>query len=57
MTPKVGASIGDLVAMAVALWFIFGASFADYDSKQALDAVALVVFLYSGWRIWRRHAK
>lgn len=55
MTPKLASSIGDLVAIVVALWFVLGTSFADIPAKRALDAVAAFVILLSAWRIWRRH--
>lgn len=53
--PKLAATLGDLGAVAVALWFIAGTAFSDVPAKRLLDAVGAVVILLSVRRIWRRH--
>jgi len=50
-------SWGDLLGIAVAIFFIFAERFAEMPSKSILDAVAVFVILLSAARIvlrWRR---
>lgn len=47
-------SLGDLVGIAVACWFMLSADFADLPYKRILDAVAFFVALLSAARILRR---
>ncbi|CTQ48769.1 hypothetical protein [Jannaschia donghaensis] len=54
MTPR-AQTIADVIVIAVALWFLLGAGFADMPARTLLNTVALFVILSSLWRIWRRH--
>lgn len=51
MTGVLGKSLGDILGIVVALWFIFSGDFAEMPYKRILDAVALFVILLSAARI------
>lgn len=44
---------GDLIGLAVALWFLLSDGFADLPSKRLLDAVAVGILALSAWRLLR----
>ncbi|WP_371157284.1 hypothetical protein [Jannaschia sp. 2305UL9-9] len=54
MIAVLGKSLGDILGIVIALWFIFSADFADIPYKRILDAVALFVILLSAVRIIQR---
>lgn len=54
MIDALGKSVGDVIAVLVALWFIFADAFADMPAKPFLDTVAIFVIGLSLWRIWKR---
>ncbi|MFO6465397.1 hypothetical protein ACK8OR_13460 [Jannaschia sp. KMU-145] len=47
-------TVADLVAVAVALWFLFAPRF-DELVNPLTGALAGFVVLSSLWRIWKRH--
>ncbi|WP_298430583.1 hypothetical protein [uncultured Jannaschia sp.] len=47
-------TVADLVAIAVALWFLFAPRFDDLVNPLT-GALAGFVVLSSLWRIWKRH--
>ncbi|MCK0167455.1 hypothetical protein MWU52_07845 [Jannaschia sp. S6380] len=54
MKTRTTQTIGDLIAIAVAIFFIVSASFDAMPARSALNTVALFVIGLSLWRIWRR---
>ncbi|CUH39720.1 hypothetical protein JSE7799_02448 [Jannaschia seosinensis] len=55
MTPRTAQTVADVIAIAVAVFFIVSPSFEGMPGRQVMNAVAIFVIGLSLWRLWRRH--
>ena len=55
MNRTTAQTLGDIVVIAIAVFFMASAAFDDMPARSVLNAVALFVIGSSLWRIWRRH--
>ncbi|MGB3408773.1 MAG: hypothetical protein WBA67_14910 [Jannaschia sp.] len=54
MNRQTGQTLGDLLGIAVAIWFLTAERFAELSANRLIAGIAGAVILLSLWRIFRR---